>query len=419
MAASAFVVPAGRADEPEVALQRLYVAPAPRGDGRGADTDHAAGWTDRAFWDLVRYRLDEAHVVVTFADGTYHVSGRDDRDLPRLSLSRMGHDTHRLTLQGSSPDGVTITRYPDDGTGSGEGAGLLRLNRCRNITLRHLHFSAPDGHWMSYATQIDRSRDILIEACSWIDMPNVHHGATGAQRPETENVVYSDCRFIRIGRRTGAHMAYNAYAARRISYINCHFEDGSGDYIRFRSGSDYGVVAGCTFRSTGEHASTHMPFISIPVFNPEGRGEIFGTHFLIFNNRFIYETDDKPEGRVAIMFLHRGFDPPGRRHLIDAGEAEVLASGTAEEKKALLKTNLHVDTDTVHVYGNRYTSVEHRGVYDVRAAYGAASRGGDGRYDVFETFNTREVAAGARDGETYFEGAATRSTGRDDEKSTD
>lgn len=197
-------------------------------------------------------------------------------------------------------------------------------------------------------------------------------------------------------------MAYNAYAPKRTSYINCLFEDCSGDYIRFRSGSDYNVVAGCTFRSTGTYTSKHMPFISIPVFNTEGRGETFGTNFLIFGNTFVYEDDEKPETRAAIVFHHSGYDPPDRRHLLDAEEAEVLRSGSAEGKKSLMRKSLGLNADTIHVYGNRYRNVAHPAVYRFQAGYGSESRGGDGIYDISDTFNTEPVVQILEQALTYF-----------------
>ena len=368
----------------------FFVAPEVRGEGSGETPSEAAGWTDENLWDVVEAALENGDVVVNLLEGSYYVSSQDELEMPRLTLSGLGHEENRLIVQGESPEGVTITRYPEDGTGSGDEVGLIRVRRCRNLTLRNLHFTAPGGHRIGYAVLVERSRDILFDSCSWVDMPNVHYGATGAHREETFNIVYSNCRFVRVGRRGGAHMAYNAYAPRAISYINCYFEDCAGDYVRFRSASDFGVVAGCTFRSTGEHINTHMPFISIPLFNNVDPGdEVFGTHFLIFNNRFLFETEADPDDRIAIRFLHRGFDPPGRRHLLDPREAEILESGTLREKRALLRENLRINPASVHVYGNRYKNVEHKGVYQFDAAYGAESRGGDGRYDIFDTFNSR------------------------------
>lgn len=390
----------GRAADAQISAQMRYVAPEARGTGSGENPEDAARWTDDSFWDGVEASLEADSVVVSFLGGTYPVSDQKRLDMSSLSLSKLGHDNHHLTLQGVSRYGVRITRHPSD---SGkDGPGFLKLDRCRNVTLRHLNFTAPGDHRMSYSTQFDRCQDIVIDSCTWADIPNAHYAATGAQREESDGITYTNCRFVRIGSRTGAHMAYNAYASRRTSYINCYFEDCSGDYIRFRSGCDYNVIAGCTFRSTGKYTSQHMPFVSVPVFNVEGRGEVFGTHFLIFDNTFIYATDEKPETRIAIVFHHSGYDPPDRRHLLDAEDAKVLRSGSIGRKKALMKENLGLNADTIHVYRNSYRNVAHRGVYRCQAGYGAESRGGDGIYDISDTFNTKPVAATAKQALTYF-----------------
>ena len=59
-------------------------------------------------------------------------------------------------------------------------------------------------------------------------------------------------------------MAYNAYDPKHIRFVDCHFEDCAGDYVRFRDGTDFGVVVGCTFKSTGNYRNVNMPFISKP-----------------------------------------------------------------------------------------------------------------------------------------------------------
>lgn len=382
-----------------------YVAPEARGDGSGRDRDNPAKWSDRAFRDEVHEALEKGDVTMLFLNGTYYVSSEEERELPSFSFRGTGHDRHRLILRGESPNGVWLARHPEDPDRGNEGPDLLEFRDCHNVAMSQLHFTAPEGQWIDYTTRLTRCRDFLVDGCSWVDMPNVHYGATGVHREESDGVTYRNCRFVRIGRRSGAHMAYNAWAPKRTSYINCLFEDCAGDYVRFRSGSEYNVVAGCIFRSTGNHVNEHMPFIAAPVFNPEGRGEVFGTNFLIFDNIFIYASESRPDSRIAFLFHHSGYDPPERRHLLGGEEARVLRSGSVEEKRKLLRETLGIDPAKVHVFNNRYHNVAHRGVYRMHPRYGAEEESalGDTILDISDTFSSEEVAASADEAPAYFQ----------------
>jgi hypothetical protein len=251
---------------------------------------------------------------------------------------------------------------------------------------------------MGYATHFGGNKDLLIEHCTWIDLPRVVYGATGT-RENTDHVTFRNCEFKRIGTRASAHMAYNAYGPQHIAFVKCWFEDCAGDYVRFRDSADYGVVAGCTFKSTGNYLDTNMPFISVPLFNdddPQNRVrtpnyEYFGTHFLIFNNDFIYAEDKRDGKRVALLFHHSGFDPPGRNHLLTPQQAELLATGSATAKKEFMWTNFHIDADSIHFFNNRFTNVELEVAYRSRAAFGAISKGGDGIVNITDVVNRENV----------------------------
>lgn len=123
-----------------VSARTFYAAPQARKNADGSDPRNAAKWTDAVFWEEVEASLEHGDVVVNFVGGTYQVSDRRKLDMPTLSLSGLGHDSHRLVLQGMSPKAVRITRHLSDGVK--DSRDFLKLSRCRNIILRHLTFTA-------------------------------------------------------------------------------------------------------------------------------------------------------------------------------------------------------------------------------------------------------------------------------------
>jgi hypothetical protein len=205
-------------------------------------------------------------------------------------------------------------------------------------------------------------------------------------------------------------MAYNAYGPQHIAFINCWFEDGAGDYVRFRDRADYGVVVNCTFKSTGHYLEHNMAFISVPLFNDDDpqspvrspRYEYFGTHFLIFSNDFIYADDKRDGSRIALLFHHSGFDPPDRNHLLTPQQSQLLATGSAAAKKTFMWDNLRIDADSVHFFNNRFTNVQLEVAYHSRAAYGAISKGGDGIVNITDVVNGRTVADNAAQALSFF-----------------
>ena len=389
--------------------QVFYVAPQQAGDGRGVSQATAASFHDMDFWSHVRQANQNGPVLVNFLDGKYTVSSNAENAMPSLSLVDLGHKDHPLTLQGTSQNGVVFTRHPDDSMEGKKGPGFLQITRSQNLVVRNLHFTGKQP--IGYATHFGGSVNVLIEGCSWVDLPGVYYGATGTANASTDHVTFKDCVFKRVGSGGHAHMAYNAYDPKHIRFVNCHFEDCAGDYVRFRDGTDFGVVVGCTFKSTGEYRNVNMPFITVPLFNDDDPAEqkrspnyeFFGTHFLIFDNTFIY-ANDRPEGvRVALLFHHSGFDPPGRRHLLAQEEARLLESGTVAEKKAFMLQNLGVDANTVHFFNNRFIGVDLKVAYRSGAAYGAKTRGWSGTVGIADTVNGNDVAKTVEDALSFFD----------------
>ncbi len=393
----------------DCAEQIFYVAPQEAGDGGGGSQADAAYFRNGDFWATVRQAVQERPVVVSFVGGTYVVSSDKKKAMPTLTLADLGHEDHLLTLQGIDEDGVIFTRHGDDSTEGEKGPGFLTITRSQNLIVRNLHFTAKQP--IGYATHFGGNQNVSVEGCTWIDLPGVYYGATGTSGVSTDHVTFRNCTFKRVGSGGHAHMAYNAYDPKHIRFVGCHFEDCAGDYVRFRDGTNFGVVTGCTFKSTGNYRNVNMPFITVPLFNDDDPAqqkkspnyEYFGTHFLIFNNTFDYANDDPKGTRVALRFHHSGFDPPGRHHLLTPEQAHLLEEGTPAEKKAFMLENFGIDSDHVHFFGNRFIGVDPRVEYRSAAAYGAKSKGWSGAVDVSDAINGREVVGTVEAGLGWFE----------------
>lgn len=389
----------------------FYAAPEAAGDGLGLTANSAARFNDGDFWSRVQQALQEGPTLVRFVDGTYLVRyDAAEKVNTRLALSGVGHAEHQLTLQGITPRGAILRRHPGDNKKDEpkNRASLFTMADCQNVVVRHLHFTGSEP--LGYAHQMSNCKDVLIDGCTWIDMPGIYYGATGTSGARTEHVVLRNCVFKRIGSGGHAHMIYNAYDPKHVRLVDCQFEDCAGDYVRFRDGADYCVVTGCTFTSTGTYQGVNRPFISVPLFNDDNPAdrkrspnyEYFGTHFLFFGNRFLYPPGFDDGQRYAILFHHSGYDPPGRNHLLTAEEGAVLEGGVAEKKKALLASHCGIDTKTVHVFDNTYTNVALQAAYRSHAAYGAAGKGWSGVAPIFETLNHEPVVRTAEEALEFF-----------------
>jgi hypothetical protein len=376
--------------------------------GNGESRAAAADFRDSKFWTRVNQAIQLAPVVVNFLDGGYIVSSDPSNGMPSLHLADLGHETHLLTLQGESEKGVVFTRLASDSRQGTKGPGFLKISGSQNVVVRNLHFTG--SHPIGYATHFGGNERILLERCSWIDLPGVYYGASGTAGSSTNGVTFAHCVFQRVGSGGHAHMVYNAGGATHVQFINCHFEDCAGDYVRFRSGADFGVVFGCTFKSTGKYRNSNAPFISIPLFNdsdPDRESgsagfEYFGTHFLIGKNVFEYANSAADGARIGLLFHHSGFDPPGRHHLLTPDQAEVLKSGGLVARRGLMLERFGVDANTVHFFDNRFEGVEQRVAYRSHAAYGAQSKGWKGIVDISDTINDSIVCSDSRGAQMFF-----------------
>ena len=388
--------------------QAFFVAPQQIGGGSGLSLATAADFRSVDFWSKVREIVQQRPVSVNFIDGSYIVSSDEKNRMPTLLLADLGHPHHPLTLQGVSKSGVVFRRLPTDSLEGETGPGFLVISHSQNLVLRNLHFTAEQP--ITYATSFANVQQMLFEGCSWTDLPRVKLGATGTSESSTDHVTYANCVFKRVGTGGGAHMSYNAYGPKHVNFINCHFEDCSGDYVRYRAGADFGVVLGCTFKSTGKWRGVNMPFITVPQANDDdplkkgsaGGYEYFGSHFLVANNTFEYANETAKGERIALLFHHSGFDPPGRSHLLTSEQGQLLANGSVTARRALMLSNFGIDANHVHFFNNRFVGVDKKVAYRSYAAYGAKSKGWKGVADITELINVSPVPVDATKALRFF-----------------
>ena len=375
-----------------------YVAPKPLGKATGRSQADAASFFDGTFWGKVKALLDQKGVTVQMLPGEYCVSlNRRKKINTSVKLSGLGNADHRLVIAGA-PNGDTIVRRNPNDPQEHEKANrptLILLENCRNLTLRNVHFRGSEP--IAYALAIRRCRDVLVEACSWVNMPGVYYGATGAHYPETENVTWKACRFERIGYDSHAHMIYNAWSARNLNVIGNTFVDSRGTFVRFRAGVDHCTVADNVFRSTGTFGfkGNEYPFVSVPLFNDKDPAsnpdpiqlEYFGTHFRILRNEFIYEMGDTPGRKVAFLFHHSGWNPPGVIYLLTADQARFLQAASGLERKGFYRDKMRIDFALVVFADNKVVNVEQEVAFESWASFGACSKGFKGRLDVSDLVN--------------------------------
>jgi hypothetical protein len=379
--------------------QQFYVAYAAQGSGDGANPENAAQFRDVMLWNQVRKALETSPVTVNFLPGEYIFSknpGANGELRGTFRLENIGNPEHQLILQGLNPEGTVFKTDPADPLDQALAFDMLYFN-VKNTLIRHFHFTGEQ--FINYVVKLYGSHVTLAE-CTFIDMPNVIYGATGAHYTYSEYITLRDSTFIRIGFDSHAHMMYNAYGPQHVYVVDNYFEDSSGDYVRFRDRTDYGVVFGNTFKSTGTYRNTNRVFVTVPLFNddvpgsPNAKEESFGTHMLIANNTFIYPNDNSGGTRQTFQFLSSGYTIPGRQYLLSVQDAFVLLRGTVEEKKALMRDQLGIDGDSVFYYGNKVygNNVKDTVQYYSFPAYGALGRGWASPIDITDTVVKVSVA---------------------------
>lgn len=329
-------------------LNQYYVSPTGSGEMDGSSIEDAADFLDPGIWNNISRSLTSTDVTVQFLDGEY---GRAYTEKKPLRLSGMGHEDHVLVLKGSENVIFTLPEGVDNNT------QIIDIRDSQNIVLDDLHFT---GHGtIGYVVRITSTQggstsNITLQNSSFIDMEGVIYGATGAHQEGTSYITFKNNVFKRVGFDSHAHFIYNSYGPQYIQVIDNHFEDCTGDFIRFRDESDFNVVKGNTFLKALDRFGGRS-FVMMPVFNSrEPVGDEYIPNNLSFvDNEFIHESNQTME--YAITFYHSGFSPPDRNYLLTEEDRDILTSGTDDQKEALLSNNFGLDMDKVRMTGNSIT----------------------------------------------------------------
>ncbi|MFI4910892.1 MAG: GDSL-type esterase/lipase family protein [Sedimentisphaeraceae bacterium JB056] len=371
----------GNTDQASV---KIYLSPAAQGKATGVSVQDAAVYYDSAVWQKVNKMLTSQEVSVILLDGQYNTK--------QLKLVNIGsNDKKRLTIMGESPDKVVLNAPT---------ATMMSLRGCENITVENLNFTGDiSGYGLAITKDSDGNpcKNIEIRACNWYDLPNLYYGCTGASFGSYD-ITFIKCSFKRAGQDSHHHFIYNAYDAHYVNVIDCHFEDCTGSYVRYRSHSDYGTVTGNTFISTGDYPNYDPNievFIAVEHFADVDPGdERFGTHYAFANNSFTFTPAPTEDAiRTGIRFRHAGFDYPGLNCLMTAPEGKILESNNGEIKKKLLLRNCGLDFDKISVINNQWKNEKWKLHFSSFASFGATSKGWEGDVDISEVIKVKPEKA--------------------------
>lgn len=375
-----------------IGLRTMYVAPNSLGIADGLSKESAADFLDQSFWAQIDKTLRKDSVEVIFLPGIYSRAYTEKA----LVLRDIGYDNDNWLLLSGNEN----VSYPAL-EGLAEKSVMIDIIGCKNLRMSNFHFTGNGeiGYVLRISTTASSSsnNNIIIENCSWKDMRGVIYGATGAHNRSapinsTTNITYKDCFFARIGIDSHSHHMYHAHNASRIKIINCHFEDCTGDYVRFRDSNDFIVINNCVFIHNNGFDTRHSPFIAVPLFNsrePVG-DEYFVTNYAFSNNEFI----SKPgvNTNYGLYFGQWGFSPPEYSYLLTSEEGAILVSGSNEEKSELIKTNFGIDVKKIRIAKNSFTeNIKNKLTLRSYPSYGAVSLGWEGAASIFDLVNKSEV----------------------------
>ncbi len=349
-----------------------YVGHESTGKATGKSAKDAADFLDGKFWEEVKIALNKEGVTVKFLAGDY---SRAYTEKPLL-IHNIGDAKNQLVLEGVT--GSTVFTAP---MGHKEKGVMFEIKDSQNIVVKNFSFTG-NGR-IGYVLRITSSKDkitknILIENCNWSDMRGVIYGTTGCHKPGTSAVTYKNCVFKRVGIDSHSHHMYHAHGATRINVLDSHFEDSTGDYVRFRDNCNFITVKGSTF-IRNENFPVY-PFVSIPLFNNVDPGdERFSSDFNVTGNNFT-------NGKYAVAFHNYGYNFPGFNYLLTASEGAILQSGKGEEQKKLMISHFGIDATKIVVKNNKYTAVATKVGLGTFARYGATSKGFSGWGDISALF---------------------------------
>lgn len=351
-----------------------YVSFQQVGAGTGKSQDNAADFLNTAFWGKVNQALKKHSVKVVFLEGNYRRAFTEKT----FRLTDMGHPKYMLVLEGIK--GKTVfTADPNEYKETRD--ILFDILDSQNIQVNNFSFTGNGkvGYALRIrATKGKETKNILVKDCVWTDMRGIIYGTTGVHNKGTSYVTYLNCIFKRVGIDSHSHHIYNSYGASHIYVIDSHFEDCTGDYVRYRDHTDYCVVRGSKFVRNNDFPP--YPFISMPNFNRK-RTESFGTNYAFYDNEFI--NNGEKEIRNGIVFHHYGHNRSGFNYLLSVEEGEILGTGADAEKKQLLIKNFGINPELTRVHNNRFSGkIKDQVAVGSFNNYGAEFKGWKGFGDI-------------------------------------
>lgn len=360
-----------------------YVSYEKIGKGTGDSKEDAADFLNTSFWEKVNASLKKQPVKVSFLEGDYK---RAFTHKP-LTLKEIGNPENTLVLEGI--EGKTIfSANPSEYAETR--SVMVDIVNSQNIEINNFAFTGNGkvGYALRITSNSDKeTKNILVKNCSWTDMRGIIYGTTGVHQKNTKYVTYLNCVFKRVGIDSHSHHIYNAYNPSHIYVINSHFEDCTGDYVRFRDSTDNCVVSGSKFVRNNDFPT--YPFISMPNFN-KARAESFASNYAFFNNDFINNGDKELVN--GIVLHHYGFNRPGFNYLLTPEEGRILEKGSDTEKRQLLLNNFGIKPDLIRVYNNRYSGkIKNKVAVGSFPAYGAESKGWKGFGDIYNIVKNSNI----------------------------
>lgn len=331
-----------------------YVAPAAQGNGSGLSATNAALYTSTSgstsFWYGVNTLLASNPVKVVMLEGDYS---------EYWVLGSIGNETNHLLISGETPYAVNYS----DLTTTNENY-FIYLTHSKNITLRHLHFTA-DEDPATLALKdhtvydyrgvlcVNDSQNISFEGLTWTDMLLMSASASSVWAG-SHDITWTYCNFVTIGWDLYDHCIYNVSMTYNLDVEKCYFQDCNGVYVRYRSGSK-GSVLDNIFLSTGSQNTgdpydrRHWSFIQFCAFNTyAGAAEILGDKFFVSGNSFTFENTQERGYRAPFQIYPMGVAPvgyPTNYHLVPLSiGAEIEDTGlSAGIRNEHMKTYFGID----------------------------------------------------------------------------
>lgn len=365
----------GQTPPPELKPEIKFVAPAAQGNGSATSAENAADYLDPDLWTYVRTRLAETPVTMRFVDGEYKTA--------TLILMKIGHPDHHLLLEAVNPGEAVF---------KGDLKWQIRLRGSQNITLRNLRFTGPTREFALHIRSETGhpAHNLTVENCEFIDLNKATYGAIGISGEVTELLVQKNT-FKRVGYDAHAHMIYTTYGGfgpGPLRFLDNHFEDSTGDYLRLRNRIGRTEIIGNTFISTS--VERNRPFIAMPVFSTKDPGtSAISDDVVIRKNTFRYHPWEKQnwDRGIAVCLSSYGFDPKDRHYLLLPEQAETVRSGSVEESRKLFAEVTKINLDTIRLSENTFENAFYQVGFGAFPHFGAESQGWEGFIDITRLVN--------------------------------